>query len=272
MRGLFLACFGALSTVAFGCDGVTVSIPTADHRTMTAWSGSRVGPEARVNNEPLRDVIREVQTCRALHTDWEIVKFAIFSTEQDQNRFMHPSRGTHFSFDSWKAEYARINPRAMAMVLIVGNSVVARKLSSAGAPAAISGKFSPDGHFEPDTPLSTTAMGIEISDVLDIIVRKRPDAIPGTPAGNVVVYAKAKMPLRHTPTDSFRRSLVSLLMDVKFPNVDVLISNDTWFINDPGFPIVYPFEPKRPAPQAPPDSTIVSCTRNRVDFSCDLVP
>jgi hypothetical protein len=114
-----------------------------------------------------------------------------------------------------------------------------------------------------------------VFELLDISVTPaRPDT-SDLPEGYVSLFVRA--PSRNFSLPDFGKTASSkLTFGIDFPNISVFIRADAWFIDNPAFPLAYPFDERtkagklvKPSPDVYPGVT-VSCFRagNKVAFNC----
>jgi hypothetical protein len=240
--------FLGLAAVSLGCDAnVEGYVKSAsDGAVASAWSGSEVNPALLEKGLPA--VVAEAESCRQADPTRQILKLAVFSSAEDRNQFFNPSKATHFSFGEWLARYKQFHPKPLAMVSIIGDTEIARRLTG-------------EGRIESSTKGPQVA-GFEI---LDIAIRQHVPGTAGNPAGKVTLYARS-----HLTEEQVKNNWASVIEPSHFPNVSMLIRSDAWFIRDPNFPIGYVFdETKPPLPDKYPSAQLaLNCERHQGTRSC----
>jgi hypothetical protein len=208
------------------------------------WAGSKVVPSASFAKISIDETVREAKQCRA-SINAQVVKAVIFTSNDDRESTLDPQKIPGLGFSGWSIQYQRYTPQPMISVLIVGNQVVARRLNASGKVDS-----QVEGH---------------LGSLLDIVLEPHIENRGGDPRGKAIFFERATLPLALGVAQNLAHQIASI---VSFPNFSVLIRNDSWFIDDPAFPVAYRFDSmskedqpvKPPVPVTYPDGLKATCT------------
>lgn len=163
-------------------------------------------------------------------------------TTQEQGTALTWGKGRfHIDYDWWASAFRweanRIQPAALVVLSSRGGVLIMKSGSGEIHRRVLGGK----------DPLTVSVDGLE-SEILDIrFPGMAPRKSVGCEKDYAVIYVKAKRPLTEQAT---RITVATISAETTLTNALMLIRSDSWFIDDPYFPVIYPFEPQLIPPTA----------------------
>lgn len=246
-----LATYPFRAALGYTCPGWTTDA-VLEAPGSILWAGSKVLTQPQFEQFSLHEIISQAKVCRTA-VNAQVLKVSVFTSGDDRDQTLNPQKIPGLGFGGWLAQYTNYQPQPMATVLIIGDQVIGRRLTANGMVEA-----------PPDGPLGT---------LLDIVFRPHQKHTGGDPMGRAFFFERTHKVI----TQDLAKQLTShITSKFSFPNVSVLIRNDSWFIDDLPFPVAYRFDTTshegRPLkPQAPknyPQGSEATCNR---DLICDLI-
>jgi hypothetical protein len=157
----------------------------------------------------------------------------MFSTEAQGTAITWGKGRFHIDYDWWVSAFRweanRIQPLALAVFSRRGGVLVMRSATGEIHRRVLGGK----------DPLRVSINGLEL-EILDL---RFPGMAPRNSVGYekdyAMIYVRAKKPLTEQST---RLTVATISAETTLTKASVLIRSDSWFIDDPFFPVVYPFE------------------------------
>lgn len=165
----------------------------------------------------------------------------MFSTQEQGTAITWGKGRFHIDYDWWawafRSEASRLQPVALIVLSSRGGVLIMRSATGEIHRRVLGGK----------DPLLVSVGGLEC-EILDL---RFPGMAPRKSVGYekdyAMIYVRAKQPLSDQST---RITVATISAETTLTKALMLIRSDSWFIDDPFFPVVYPFEPQLVPPTA----------------------
>lgn len=170
----------------------------------------------------------------------DLIIISAFENRADAAQTLSGKVHTEITYDDWRTQYEaamRRAPLRMMQLISIGTDVVLRSATGTGVSRAVLGGSDPT-MFE---------AGGRHYEILEIFFNRLPRSI--RPDGRNPVIVSAYIKSDFFPTVEQGKEVSRILQKrLHHPTVVVNIRADTWFIEDPGFPLWFPFANDRTPP------------------------
>ena len=233
---LSLATAAILTVLYFARSGLADIATSADVTGSSCWTGSTIltpsnfSDADRIMDEAKSRIQGKSEEFERKGQVLRVAKFSIFGSEEDRARTLLGKGGFDLGFGEWRQQMAFFaqNPLPLSVTIKLGDTIWTRYYNPSNLKCRSSEKY----HSGDKNDFRAGDNRFEILDVA--VFCGQADA----QTDRIRVYVMTRSPL-----DSFVGKKVAAKVREKIHggNIEVLVRNDVWFIDDPTFPVYYRF-------------------------------